>query len=494
MAINLDTLTNLTSVSNLSELRLTDNEQLLEKRNSVSSLFAKIDNFFKGLTTEGRRSLNERNQQILARMERALSSAQRSNVAAEKAQVAPLQAAMERIKVAMRPTAHKVFLNHVETLKAKPAFSSLSGDSQKALLNACETIFNKFSTSSWQSKMDALCDHLLLPFDANEVAKGLANKQATEFCKTDQWNQVGRPYDHSGMVMGTVEAALETAVGKMQARSFDLEALQDLRSTLHTQANKALHEAAREGWQHSDDTGALARHLSASSNDIRNRIGESVSRLVDGKEGLDADAVREYVSAILDEVFTEDKLNKLAEDSFPLKNIHESFIKDANRGTIERIGNDAVPIGQAATPEIYARALHRELGDKYAHLLPFISMMLSQAGMQGAVVDIPLCAGRPYQGLASTAGIIQQQGESGLSGIRQGNEFFILYHGYENYITDDHDRLIQVQTTATMRINLDEVGQIPLLSRDAYLPKFTIEDVTMNYAIPTEENATASAS
>ena len=489
MAINLNTIASLTTVSSLSELRLTNNDQLLEKRSSVSSLFSKIDNFFKGLTTEGRRSLNERNQQILERMQRALNAAQGTNIDRVQAQVAPLQKAMERLKVAMRPTAQKVFLDHVETLKAKPAFSSLSGDAQKALLNACETIFNKYSSSSWQSKMDALCERFLLPFDASAVAQGLANKLFTEFCKPNQWQEIGHPYDQSLMSMNKVEEALKSAVGKMQAESFDLEALQDLRSSLHAQADTALHEAVRKGLANSNDAEELARHLTTSSNDVRSRIGECVSRLVEGKEGLDADAVRQFVASIIDEAFTEDKLNKLAEDSFPLKNIHVSFIKDANRGQVTRIGNAPVPQGKAPTPEVYATALHRELGEGYAHLRPFISMMLSQAGMAGALTDIPGLAGRPFNGLAGSDELIQQPVQSPLSAFRQGNEFFILYRGREDYITVEFDRLIQVQTTATMRINLDEIAQVPLLSRDAYIPHFTIEDVTMEYVIPTAENA-----
>ncbi len=488
MSIDFSTLKDLARVSSLSELRLTNSDQLLEKRNGLSAFFKKLDDFFKGFSASGRAEIAARNEAILARMGIAVESAQNAAPASEALQreLPALQRAFDRLKNAVASTSHKAFLDRMEELKQKAEFTALAPAAQEALLHACEVISRKYPFESWRAKMDAVCERFFLPFDAEHVAAGVAQKLLAEFSKPTQWGHVGGVQILPEANQETLNNALKDAVEKLRAHSFEPVDLQHLRSTLLTYCDNILYKATQTGLDETREN--LLAHLTAVAAELRTSVGNTVVQLAGQGQGEpSAETLRDFIDAILEEGLNAEKLGKTTERAMHLKGIHESFLLDANRATIRRLGNDIVEREQIKTPEVYTQALRRELGADRERLLPFISMMLSQAGMQGILVDIPSFANIPYMGLIGE-GICEQTVSAKLSALRQGNEFIILYEGRQDYVTMDKDRLWQVQTSATMRIDLNDLRQMPLLSRDAYVPGFTIENVTMDFVPATAEN------
>lgn len=71
--------------------------------------------------------------------------------------------------------------------------------------------------------------------------------------------------------------------------------------------------------------------------------------------------------------------------------IHSAFLTDASRGCMVCIGGDPTPANMGH--HNYAMLLKDLLGQEYAHFLPFVSMMCSQAGMDGSILFLPMFSG-----------------------------------------------------------------------------------------------------
>jgi len=162
-----------------------------------------------------------------------------------------------------------------------------------------------------------------------------------------------------------------------------------------------------------------------------------------------------------------------------------NFGKDMRRGAVSSINGQPVPRGQS--DEFYEDLLRNALPEEHHQLIPFISMMCSQAGLEAAKVDLPYLSGLTdllishladvgivgYKGLDSHA--ITMTIED--SRIIMKEDFVQRFTSMDKQWNNGDPTLLGLKGSATLVIDLDGIIEVETVNgKDVLLPPFHIEN------------------
>jgi len=162
-----------------------------------------------------------------------------------------------------------------------------------------------------------------------------------------------------------------------------------------------------------------------------------------------------------------------------------NFGKDMRRGAVSSLNGQPVPRGQS--DEFYEDLLLNALPEKYHQLIPFISMMCSQAGLEAAEVVLPYLSGLTdllnahltdvgivgYKGLDSHA--ITMTIED--SRIIMKEDFVQRFTSMDKQWNNGDPTLLGLKGSATLVIDLDGIIEVETVNgKDVLLPPFHIEN------------------
>jgi len=188
--------------------------------------------------------------------------------------------------------------------------------------------------------------------------------------------------------------------------------------------------------------------------------------------------------------------------------IHKAFVLDTSRRNIKSMGGEVVPhiraegdenapLGSLTNREVNAhceRKLRELVGEDHDDLLPFISMMTSQAGLDSASSFLPHMSGLSERADAQlvNAGIVPSKNTHAITVERQGNDLLInaaFHQGFKYFETvGDPASLTALSYDGhiTMRIDLSAPPAEHTVTvtgpdgqqeqRTALIPQFTLEN------------------
>ncbi|MGN1038222.1 MAG: hypothetical protein ACI4P0_02375 [Mailhella sp.] len=167
---------------------------------------------------------------------------------------------------------------------------------------------------------------------------------------------------------------------------------------------------------------------------------------------------------------------------------HVNFVKDGKRGCMSRIGNTAMPGHQE--PEFYKTALRNFLGEENARFLPFVSMMVTQAGMLSAAVSMPQLAGNGSLGELTQLGLVTTPDDKNIRTevTRDGGDILIRVNftiDFRSFALEGSPHVLQLEGSAAMRINPDAEPRVQMVGdKQVIIPQFTMENAAMEYRAP----------
>lgn len=194
--------------------------------------------------------------------------------------------------------------------------------------------------------------------------------------------------------------------------------------------------------------------------------------------------------------------------------IHEAFLLDTQRRSISNIGGHVVPHIQDANPgePVLEGAMPKEavvqfckerlielLGPEHQRMLPFVSMMASQAGVDSASSFLPYQSGLTdfVDQHLTDANIMPGKWTHTMTVDRQGDDIVISAAFHSTFQTlgeigPDQPTALSRDGHVTMRIHLNEIPQEHTLTLPAanetpertitvLLPRFTLENGALNY-------------
>jgi len=209
-----------------------------------------------------------------------------------------------------------------------------------------------------------------------------------------------------------------------------------------------------------------------------------MQRLKDDFFGLSTGDMRKAdveLAKSLRETFLNPAQQKLMKEN----DFFNNFGKDMRRGAVSSLNGQPVPRGQS--DEFYEDLLLNALPEKYHQLIPFISMMCSQAGLEAAEVVLPYLSGLTdllnahltdvgivgYKGLDSHA--ITMTIED--SRIIMKEDFVQRFTSMDKQWNNGDPTLLGLKGSATLVIDLDGIIEVETVNgKDVLLPPFHIEN------------------
>ena len=368
MPVNLQQLQSLVGVSSLSEIKINDSGQL-EKRSGIRAFFAKIGDFFQGLSASGRAAIAARNEAVVLAMHQAVNEA----------------------RADPQPQAQQLHQR----------LSAVTAD----LTRAAE-----------QSKQAAIDD----------IRNGLRGDKKIKALPT------------------SAKQALESALSTM------------------------IQNTPAPEW-------------SARVASLKNYFLERLP------PGADIDAGLQGFKTKL----IQDFLTPVEQNNIGANGIHNSFNKDAVRHTIKQIGDTAMEENQPL--DYYETAFRNIVGEEHKELLPFLSMMASQAGMDGSLEFLPVQAGvaRPSLAMYFTEyGLMPINSKHGVSLSRDGDDLLISSRFSVGFNSIDEISRNQFNTesaltfkgTATLRVHLSTPPSTHTVNgKTVLVPHITMESGEMSF-------------
>ena len=212
------------------------------------------------------------------------------------------------------------------------------------------------------------------------------------------------------------------------------------------------------------------------------------------------EGMRLFKDNLISEFLLPEQLAKVSDDG-----IHKAFVLDTARRNISSIGGESVPDisednarpGSLPKEEVAAhceRKLRELVGEDHDDLLPFISMMTSQAGLDSASSFLPHMSGLSERADAQlvNAGIVPSKNTHAITVERQGNDLLInaaFHQGFKYFETvGDPASLTALSYDGhiTMRIDLSAPPAEHTVTvtgpdgqqeqRTALIPQFTLEN------------------
>ena len=215
-------------------------------------------------------------------------------------------------------------------------------------------------------------------------------------------------------------------------------------------------------------------------------------------------------------MLTDEFLKPTQQDKVGENGMHESFYLDTRRRSIGAIGGQPVPVilqnppngpadAHALMPDEVAAFCEERLrvlvGEDHANLLPFISMMASQAGLDSAESFLPWLLGISDKAdfHLTEAGLMPADSTHDMTIDREGGDLIIRSTFHGEFINSNTDNLpgsvLSRDGSVSLRIHLDQapaahVVTMPptetLPEREAVvqIPRFTVENAEVNYSVP----------
>ena len=185
--------------------------------------------------------------------------------------------------------------------------------------------------------------------------------------------------------------------------------------------------------------------------------------------------------------------------------IHISFVKDAERHSIDAFNGQPIPAdvqGPKALAAYGEQHLRELVGEEHERFLPFISMMASQAGMNSAPSFLATALGVSDAGDAHLvkAELMSMGLDANMAVTREGNDLIIrvTFHGnHVNFKNVEQGPVLSREGSVSLRIHLDGIPLAPVVTlpetsaypeRDivVYIPDFTVENAQVRYFIPNQ--------
>ena len=215
------------------------------------------------------------------------------------------------------------------------------------------------------------------------------------------------------------------------------------------------------------------------------------------------EGMRLFKDNLISEFLLPEQLAKVSDSG-----IHEAFVLDTSRRNIKSMGGEVVPhiraegdenapLGSLTNREVNAhceRKLRELVGEDHDDLLPFISMMTSQAGLDSASIFLPHMSGLSERADAQlvNAGIVPSKNTHAITVERQGNDLLInaAFHQGFKYCETVRDpaslTALSYDGHITMRIDLSAPPAEHTVTvtgpdgqqeqRTALIPQFTLEN------------------
>ena len=162
-----------------------------------------------------------------------------------------------------------------------------------------------------------------------------------------------------------------------------------------------------------------------------------------------------------------------------------NFGKDMRRGAVSSLNGQPVPRGQS--DEFYEDLLRNALPEEHHQLIPFISMMCSQAGLEAAKVDLPYLSGLTdlLNDHLTDVGIMGHKGLDSHaitmtiedSRIIMKEDFVQRFTSMDKHWNNGDPTLLGLKGSATLVIDLDGIIEVETVNgKDVLLPPFHIEN------------------
>ena len=174
--------------------------------------------------------------------------------------------------------------------------------------------------------------------------------------------------------------------------------------------------------------------------------------------------------------------------------IHTSFTGDAPRNGMTITGAD---LQKWQSPEVYATALKNFVGEEHRQLLPFISLMATQNGMDGMGEMLLIHMGitqKPASLIMADYGImVMPNSERSLSLSREGNDLLISSRFHVRYTRLEElqqaqpstDSALSFQGHVTMRVHLgSQPSEHTVNGKTVLVPQISMETDELHFTTP----------
>ena len=379
MPVDLQSLQSFVGITNVDRFTISD-DNTLGKRNAVSAFFHRIGDAFRRLSQSGRAAIAERNDRILAAMEKAVNEARAHEQPEIRTIGERLITATANLRYAASRSSSAVLADRLNQLRADRGFQRLPEMSQRALVDGFRKLAENLPFADWQRSMDMLRADFLQP--------------------------------------------------------------------------------------------AAERIIPGGPEDFKTQLVDAFKRPA--------------------------QQNEVQENG-----MHISFLKDAARRSIEAFNGQPLPADIQGPPACaaYSEARLRELvGEEHERFLPFISMMISQAGINSAPIFLPTALGLSDEGDGHLmrAGLNSVNLDSKMSVDREGDDLIIRARFRGDYINVDSDipgAVLSREGTVSLRIHLQYPPYAPVVTlpetsaypeRDivVWIPDFDVENAEVRYTVP----------
>ena len=209
-----------------------------------------------------------------------------------------------------------------------------------------------------------------------------------------------------------------------------------------------------------------------------------MQRLKDDFFGLSAGDMRK-ADAEFTETLRNEFLKPKQQEHFKKNDFFDNFGKDMARGAISSINGQPVPRGKS--DEFYEKLLLDSLPEEHHILIPFLSMMISQAGLESAKVDVPYLSGLTGLLAPHLAEVdIHEPNRTASHSISmtiEDSRIILKEDFVQRFASFDSDWKngdpipLAIKGSATMVIDLDGIIDVETVNgKDVYLPPFHIEN------------------
>lgn len=375
-----------------------DSNNQLTQRSGIGAFFRSIGDFFLGMSQAGRAEIAQRNEKILAALQNSVDAA-RNDSSEGAAQVSEsLNSAMGRLREASSANKGAVLADMKSNMLKDPLFKALP-ESMK--------------------------------FQFEESLTHIANKAASD---------TGRPTSEWKAMMAAVKDAF---LSLPQSEAFAS------RSEL-TQQTLGMALAKRvENFCNTLSDGDKASDLKGQLDLLKSNFLQKYTADYDMKGGMEAfknDAIQHFLNP--------EQVGHISDDG-----IHSSFPKDVARQTIKEINGEPV---EPQNAEQKCTEKLNEMLKGHEELKPFVSLMLSQGGMDNALAFLPEMSKISSFGDSHLlqAGMMPDmvQTTHGLNVKFDGDKIEITANfsrAYFHVDSDDQTPAIELVGTVTMTIDLN---------------------------------------
>lgn len=508
MPVTMQQLQNLSQVTDLDQLKFGADNQL-EKRVGLGAFFRKVGDAFLKLSASGRASIAARNEKLMAAFSEAVKSAREAAgtvgaPAAARTLAQRFNDVSTRLKNAATLSKQNSFNDFLSGLQNDARFKALPQNLQKALgdgfvhtARQCpyaewaarlDMLKNAFMTSGIRSLPPAVQPSLAQAFADAASAKELAEcparleKMSYRFSST-AWNALP-PNRMEGLAKAYTATASSCDFTEITSR------------TSFTRGyffNENIDRLPEDTQKHFIDA-CIQTCTTKDSFDWRDRMNMLQSYFF-GTQPAGYDPVKggqDFGNSLREGFLTPEQQHFVKND------IHSSFILDTRRGSIDSFNGVPTPeaSGEVQKDDLASYCvdqLRTMLGAEHAKLLPFVSMMASQAGLDSAQSFLPAMCGVNEKGAANLQFInIFPNGNDAdhhMYVTREGDTLTISATFRQGYVSNNDpeitDSILEVKGSMDMVIDLSQPPTEHMLGdKTLFVPVFTMENVSASITRP----------